>query len=81
MKPGGNFFSWFATFDSGAASIFQRNGASEVRTITGITDKARTYLQPLIRGEAYPPYGTDGLPKYVALKNVAVKKKLPAWEG
>ena len=37
MKPGGNFFSWFATFDSGAASIFQRNGASEVRTITGIT--------------------------------------------
>ena len=47
----------------------------------GITDKARTYLQPLIRGEAYPPYGTDGLPKYVALKNVAVKKKLPAWEG
>ena len=37
--------------------------------------------QPLIRGEAYPPYGTDGLPKYVALKNVAVKKKLPAWEG
>ena len=47
----------------------------------GITDKAHTYLQPLIRGEAYPPYGTDGLPKYVALKNVAVKKKLPAWEG
>jgi 6-phosphofructokinase len=47
----------------------------------GITPAARKYLQPLIRGEAYPPYGTDGLPKYVALKNVAVKKKLPAWEG
>ncbi|WP_017914332.1 6-phosphofructokinase [Xanthomonas sp. SHU 166] len=47
----------------------------------GITDKARRYLQPLIRGEAPLPYGTDGLPKYVALKNVAVKKKLPAWEG
>ena len=26
-------------------------------------------------------HGTNGLPKYVALKNVAVKKKLPAWEG
>ncbi len=30
----------------------------------GITDAARRYLQPLIRGEAYPPYGRDGLPKY-----------------
>ena len=48
----------------------------------GITEKARRYLQPLIRGEAYPPYDRNGgLPKYVALKNVAVKKKLPAWEG
>ncbi|TWG90212.1 6-phosphofructokinase 1 [Luteimonas sp. J16] len=47
----------------------------------GITDKARTYLEPLIRGEAPPPYGRDGIPAYVTLKNVAVKKKLPAWEG
>ena len=30
----------------------------------GITEAARRYLQPLIRGEAYPPYGRDGLPKY-----------------
>ena len=30
----------------------------------GITDAARRYLQPLIRGEAYPPYCRDGLPKY-----------------
>ncbi len=42
---------------------------------------ARAYLEPLIRGEAPPPYGRDGIPKYVTLKNVAVKKKLPAWEG
>ncbi len=41
----------------------------------GITDKARRYLAPLIRGEDYPPY-KDGLPQYVQLKNVAVKKKL-----
>lgn len=47
----------------------------------GITSKARTYLEPLIRGEAYPPYGKDGLPKYVAMKNVAVAGKLPAWDG
>ncbi|MBJ6984868.1 6-phosphofructokinase [Luteimonas sp. MC1750] len=47
----------------------------------GITAAARAYLEPLIRGEAYPPYGRDGLPKYVALKNVMVAKKLPAWEG
>ncbi|HET9031711.1 MAG TPA: 6-phosphofructokinase [Dokdonella sp.] len=42
----------------------------------GITDAARRYLEPLIRGEDAPPYGKDGLPKYVRLKNVAVKQKL-----
>jgi 6-phosphofructokinase 1 len=47
----------------------------------GITAAARRYLEPLIRGEAPPPYGKDGLPKYVSLKNVAVRKKLPAFEG
>ena len=47
----------------------------------GITDAARRYLEPLIRGEAPPPYGRDGLPKYVALKNVAVKRQLPDWNG
>lgn len=47
----------------------------------GITAAARTYLEPLIRGEAYPPYARDGLPAYVSLKNVAVKKKLPKWQG
>jgi 6-phosphofructokinase 1 len=41
----------------------------------GITDKARAYLAPLIRGEVPPPY-RDGLPQYVRLKNVAVPKKL-----
>jgi len=46
----------------------------------GITDSARRYLQPLIRGEAPPPYGRDGLPKYVTLKKVAVAKTLPPFE-
>jgi len=40
-----------------------------------ITQKCRTYLAPLIVGEDYPPY-KNGLPQYVTLKNVAVKKKL-----
>jgi 6-phosphofructokinase 1 len=43
----------------------------------GITAAARRYLEPLIRGEDPPPYGKDGIPNYVRLKNVGVKKKLP----
>jgi 6-phosphofructokinase 1 len=46
----------------------------------GITETARRYLEPLIRGEAPPPYGKDGLPRYVTLKNVAVEKKLAAYD-
>ncbi len=46
----------------------------------GITPAARAYLEPLIRGEAYPDYGRNGIPKYVSLKNVALKPKLPRWE-
>ena len=42
-----------------------------------ITAAARRYLEPLIRGEDPPPTGTNGLPKYVRLKNVAVGKRLP----
>ncbi len=40
-----------------------------------ITSRCRTYLQPLIQGEDYPPF-KNGLPQYVKLKNVAVKKRL-----
>jgi len=45
----------------------------------GITPKARAYLEPLIRGEAPPPYGSNGLPSYVELANVAVQRKLGDW--
>lgn len=41
----------------------------------GITSRCRQYLQPLIKGEDYPPY-KNGLPRYVVLKNVAVPKRL-----
>lgn len=41
-----------------------------------ITAACRRYLEPLIRGEDYPPFGKDGLPRYVRLKNKPVKRKL-----
>jgi len=40
-----------------------------------ITAACRRYLEPLIRGEDYPPY-INGLPNYVTLKNVTVSRKL-----
>ena len=46
----------------------------------GITPAARRYLEPLIRGEAYPDYGRDGLPKYVRLRNASVAKRLPPFD-
>ena len=46
----------------------------------GITAAARTYFEPLIRGEDKPPYdATTGLPKYAQLKRVLVRKKLPRY--
>jgi 6-phosphofructokinase 1 len=41
----------------------------------GITPACRRYLSPLIQGEAYPTY-INGIPDYVRLKNILVKKKL-----
>ncbi|GAB2181983.1 6-phosphofructokinase [Denitratisoma sp. agr-D3] len=41
----------------------------------GITDACRSYLSPLIAGEAPPPY-RNGLPDYVRLKNQGVARKL-----
>ncbi len=41
----------------------------------GITKACRTYMEPLIKGEDYPPY-KDGMPKYIRIKGVAVPKKL-----
>lgn len=40
----------------------------------GITPAARRYLEPLIKGENYPPY-INGLPKTAKLKNRPVKPK------
>ena len=45
----------------------------------GITAACRRYLQPLVRGEAPPPYRADGLPAYVRLRLAPVAKKLPAF--
>jgi ATP-dependent phosphofructokinase / diphosphate-dependent phosphofructokinase len=45
----------------------------------GITAKCKRYLLPLIQGEDHPAY-KNGVPVYVTMKNVAVPKKLPAFE-
>ncbi|MCY4130626.1 MAG: 6-phosphofructokinase [Gammaproteobacteria bacterium] len=45
----------------------------------GITARARRYLQPLIRGEAYPAY-RQGMPRYAQTKNQLVAKKLRHYE-
>lgn len=45
----------------------------------GITEKCRRYLRPLIQGEDYPRF-TNGLPRYVSLKNAAVPKKLAVFD-
>ncbi len=46
----------------------------------GITKRCRDYLAPLMQGEDYPPYGKDGMPKYIQLKNVAAPKKLKGFK-
>lgn len=46
----------------------------------GISQRCRTYMEPLIRGEDYPPYHKNGLPKYVQLKKIPVIKKLDNFE-
>jgi hypothetical protein len=43
----------------------------------GISAACRRYLEPLIGGEAPPPY-KNGLPVYVRIKGVAVRRKLKA---
>lgn len=41
----------------------------------GITARCRNYLQPLITGEAFPPF-EEGMPRYVTLRNHAVPRQL-----
>ena len=45
----------------------------------GITPACKRYLRPLIQGEDAPKF-RNGLPVYATLKNVAVARKLPAFE-
>jgi 6-phosphofructokinase 1 len=45
----------------------------------GITDACKRYLRPLIQGEDYPEF-RNGMPVYTTLNNVAVPRKLPAFE-
>jgi ATP-dependent phosphofructokinase / diphosphate-dependent phosphofructokinase len=45
-----------------------------------ITDECRTYLSPLIEGEAYPPY-KNGIPDYLELDLNTIEKKLSKVEA
>jgi 6-phosphofructokinase len=45
----------------------------------GITEACKRYLRPLIQGEDYPKF-RNGMPVFATLKNVAVPRKLPAFE-
>ncbi|HEY2345071.1 MAG TPA: 6-phosphofructokinase [Xanthomonadaceae bacterium] len=47
----------------------------------GITPVARRYFAPLLRGQAPPPYGPNGIPSYVKLKNAAVARHLADWKA
>jgi len=42
----------------------------------GITDAARRYLEPLIRGEDYPEYDRHGMPKYLRPELPRLPRKL-----
>jgi len=42
----------------------------------GITPAARAYLEPLIRGEAYPEYDATGLPRYLRPQFEPLARKL-----
>jgi 6-phosphofructokinase 1 len=46
----------------------------------GITPACRRYLEPLIAGEAPPPYGPAGIPAYVQPRLKLLRKRLPAFE-
>lgn len=46
----------------------------------GITEKARSYLGPLIHGEDYPPYGADGLPLYLRPELELIAPKLAPYK-
>ncbi len=45
----------------------------------GITEACRRYLQPLIEGEAFPPF-KNGLPHYIRLSQRLTEKKLPPFD-
>ncbi|GIX35825.1 MAG: pyrophosphate--fructose 6-phosphate 1-phosphotransferase [Lysobacteraceae bacterium] len=47
----------------------------------GITEACRRYLAPLVRGEASPPFGKDGLPVHARLRKPRVAPRLPPWEA
>ena len=77
-----NPYRWrLANVDLSTVANIERKVPRSFRTKDeyGITARARRYLLPLIRGEAYPAY-RQGMPRYVQTKNQLVAKKLPRYE-
>ena len=64
-----------------AIAVRERRLPPEFITADGchITDRCRTYLRPLIQGEAWPPFA-EGLPVHARLRRVRVAAKLPPWQ-
>ncbi|MEO7251959.1 MAG: 6-phosphofructokinase [Arenimonas sp.] len=46
----------------------------------GITAACRRYLEPLIQGEAAPPFGSDGMPAYQVINAPNLAKKLAPFD-
>ena len=66
---------------SKVANVEQKMPANYIRDDGfGITAECRSYLQPLIAGEAYPPY-LHGLPDYVRMQKIKVQKTLPDFKA
>ena len=47
----------------------------------GITAQCKEYLYPLMKGEAYPAYDDNGMPRYATIRGVGVARKLPDFEA
>lgn len=71
-------YAWeVAVADLGEVANVEKKMPREFITPDGfhITEACRRYLQPLIVGEAFPPF-RQGLPDYVRLRNQSVVRKL-----
>ena len=79
VRNPGEHYSW-SVGEAPLSQVANQEKKMPIHYITddgfGITDECREYLEPLVRGEDYPPYDKNGMPLYVKLNNKLVEKKL-----